>query len=546
MKHSLILLFGIVILAAVLRLWNLGSNPPFLTWDEVAWGYNAYAIGIDGKDEFGRYLPLDYIESFGDFKPALYAYLSVLPIKIFGLNEFAVRFASAVFGSLTVAAVFFLVKQIFHTSKNASQYAFVTAGLLAVSPWHIMLSRGAWEANLVPFFVSLGIFLFLLAIQRIKWFLPFAAISFALSIYSFNTGRIVAPLIALVLGIIFIKRLWQIKLVTLIAIVLGILVILPTMPHLLSPEASLRFREVNLFSDISVIERINQEVVNDNHSILSRLIHHRFLTFSVEFLKHYFDHFNLNYLFITGDPNPKFSIPDVGLMYLWQLPFFIFGLLYLFRKQESNWWILFVILLIGIIPAATALDTPHALRIGVTIPAFLAISAYGVVHAYKWMNTKKISDHIKKGVTVIVILTLVVNIFYFLHGYFYHYPHLSSRAWQYGYKPSIAYVQEHEDNYDEVHITTRLGRPYIYYLFYNKIAPEEFRNSMKVRRESFGFVTVNQVGNYHFIEEIHGQEKEEGKKILFINTPEEVPTGAVVLQEFHDLDGTLSLVAYEF
>jgi len=39
---------------------QLGPNPPSLTWDEVAWGYNAYALGIDGRDEFVDFLPHDY------------------------------------------------------------------------------------------------------------------------------------------------------------------------------------------------------------------------------------------------------------------------------------------------------------------------------------------------------------------------------------------------------------------------------------------------------------------------------------------------------
>lgn len=548
MRIKIVLLL-IVLIAAVLRLWNLGTIPPSLTWDEVAWGYNAYSIGIDGKDEFGRFLPFDYIESFGDFKPVLYVYLTVLPIKIFGLQEFAVRLPSAVIGILTVLVVFFLVRQIFNSSKNAVMYAIVTAFLLAVSPWHIMLSRGAWEANLVPFFISLGVYFFLLSVEKIgkrKWFLPVSAIMFVLSIYSFNSGRVVAPIIVGILGFIHIKKLWNMKLVSIIAVIVGIVALLPTLPHLLTPEATLRFREVNLFSDISVIERINQEVANDHFSLFSRLIHHRFFTFPVEVLKHYFDHFNFSYLFITGDPNPKFSIPDVGLMYVWQLPFFIFGLLQLFKRREGKWWVIFIILLVGIMPAALATDSPHSLRIAVSIPAFLAVSGYGVVLAYEWLKNQKISVFFKKLISFIVGFCLLINIIFFVHSYFSHYSDVYSGAWQYGYKPSIAYVQQHEKEYDEIHITNRLGRPYVYYLFYNQTPPSEFRSTMKVKRESFGFVNISQVGKYHFIEEIHEHEPDRTKKILYINTPSEVPTGAKILKNFYDLDGTLSLVAYEF
>src|SRR5258708_12477841 len=89
-----ILLLIIVLIAAVLRFYQLGSNPPSLTWDEAAWGYNAYSLGLDGKDEFGRFLPLNYLESFVDFKPPVYAYLATLPFKTLGLNKFPVSFPS--------------------------------------------------------------------------------------------------------------------------------------------------------------------------------------------------------------------------------------------------------------------------------------------------------------------------------------------------------------------------------------------------------------------------------------------------------------------
>lgn len=45
-----------LILAAVLRFWNLGSIPPHLRNDEASFGYNAYSILTTGKDEHGELL----------------------------------------------------------------------------------------------------------------------------------------------------------------------------------------------------------------------------------------------------------------------------------------------------------------------------------------------------------------------------------------------------------------------------------------------------------------------------------------------------------
>src|SRR5579885_1751166 len=130
MKKNIILI-AIVLFAAVLRFYQLGSNPPSLTWDEVAWGYNAYALGIDGRDEFGRFLPVTYLESFGDYKPPVYAYLDVIPIKIFGLTEFATRLPSALAGIGTVLVTFFLTLRLFSHSKQKYYYALAASSVLA-------------------------------------------------------------------------------------------------------------------------------------------------------------------------------------------------------------------------------------------------------------------------------------------------------------------------------------------------------------------------------------------------------------------------------
>ncbi|HSW87668.1 MAG TPA: glycosyltransferase family 39 protein, partial [Candidatus Saccharimonadales bacterium] len=339
MKNKLLLIF-IIIVAIILHFYNLGTNPPALTWDEASWGYNAYSLGIDGKDEFGRFLPYDYLESFGDYKPPVYAYLAILPVKLFGLTPFATRFPSAFFGVLTVLITYFLVKQIFPKSKHKEWYGLVAAFMLAISPWHLMLSRAAFEANIATFLLILGVWLFLYSIQQKIWFLPLAAISFVISIYTFNSARIVAPLLVLVLAISFWKKLWQNKKVAIIAGVIGIVLILPIVGFLRSPEAKTRFQEVNIFTDLTVVETSNQNIANDHNAWWSKIIHNWRISFGGDFLQHYLDNLSPNFLFIHGDGNPKFSIQDVGQMYLWDIPFFIAGILFLFKKREGNWWLI--------------------------------------------------------------------------------------------------------------------------------------------------------------------------------------------------------------
>src|SRR5260221_307718 len=536
-----VLLVAIVIIAAVLRFYQIGSNPPSMSWDEVAWGYNAYSLGIDARDEFGKLLPHDYIESFGDFKPVMYAYLAVLPVKAFGLTVFATRFPSAFLGTLTVLLTYFLTIRIFQGFKKKEDVELNSIGLLAafflaISPWHIMLSRGAWEANVATFFLVTGIWLYLKAVQENMWYLSLSAIGFIASLYAFNTSRVFTPLILVALSLLFWKQLWQHKKQAVIAGIIGILFLLPTLPHLLSPQAKLRFQEVNIFSDSTVVKMANQEVANDNNVSWSKIIHNRRFLYSLDFLQHYFDNLNFRFLFIQGDGNPKFSIQDVGQMYLWDLPFFIAGILYLFRKKEGNWWVVPLWILLGIIPAAIARETPHALRIETTLPTFQIFVAYGFVEFALWLKKS-----IKIVLTVLGVI-LFLNILYFQVGYYTHYVYEYSHEWQYGYSESIVYVSNMENKYDEIHITETLGRPYIYYLFYTRTNPDAFRKSAKIYRDAFGFVDVTGFGKYVFQKQIHAENH--GKRVLYINIASDLPDHANILKSFPLINGEPNLVAW--
>ena len=112
-KVSLIL---ILLLAGILRLWQLSDYPAGFNADEAALGYNAYSLLTTGRDEHGAPWPVN-LESFGDFKPAGYAYLLIPFIKTLGLTEFAVRLPSALFGILAVLFTYLLVKELFENLK---------------------------------------------------------------------------------------------------------------------------------------------------------------------------------------------------------------------------------------------------------------------------------------------------------------------------------------------------------------------------------------------------------------------------------------------
>lgn len=534
-----LLLVLIISLGIVLRFWQIGGIPASLDWDEAAWGYNAYSLGIDGKDEFGIHLPYKYIESFGDFKPPLYAYLDVIPVKIFGLSEFSTRFPSAFFGSLTVLLTYFLTKEVFTKSKRKEQIALASSFFLAISPWHIMLSRAAFEANVSTFFIILGVLAFLKAVNSNKWFLLISAISFSLTIYTFNTARIFVPLFVLILAFFNRSKLLSMKKQTILSLALGLIMVLPIMPFLFSPQAKLRFTEVNIFTDPTIVKTANQEIKNENGLIFEKIIANRRIFYALDFVKHYFDNFNPNFLFINGDPNQRFSTQDMGELFIWDLPFLAIGLFLLFREKQGHYYILPFWILLGIIPAATARETPHALRIETILPTLQIIGAVGFIYIIDFIRAR-FTPKTSKILISFVVLVLGISALYYVHGYYSHYGRESAGQWQYGYKEAYSYLNSVEGSYDEIHFTQALGRPYIYYLFYNKISPSYFRNNSIVTRDVFGFVSVDRIGKYYF----DTANSTPGKKAIYVQQSSLLPKNISVVKTFKLPDGYPILTAY--
>src|SRR3989344_8659339 len=193
--RALILFVVIVIIGAMIRFIKLSDFPPALYVDEALVGYNAFSLLYDLRDEAGDFLPLAF-RAWGTYTAPLQYYLAMVGTFFFGLNEFGTRFHSAFLGSLTVPLTFFIVRKL----TRQISIAFLAAFFLAFSPWHIHQSRMAVETTASLFFLSLGIYFFLVwrEKEKIPWFLLSAA-SFVLTLYAYHTGRMTTPLILIVL-----------------------------------------------------------------------------------------------------------------------------------------------------------------------------------------------------------------------------------------------------------------------------------------------------------------------------------------------------------
>jgi 4-amino-4-deoxy-L-arabinose transferase-like glycosyltransferase len=111
-KKESVIFIGIICLGLAIRLWHINRVPAGFFADEASIGYNAYSLLTTGADQYGTRFPV-FFKAFGEYKSPIQIYSTVPAVFVFGLNEFAIRLPSAVYGVLSMAALYLLVTELF-------------------------------------------------------------------------------------------------------------------------------------------------------------------------------------------------------------------------------------------------------------------------------------------------------------------------------------------------------------------------------------------------------------------------------------------------
>ncbi len=469
MRKMFLLLSAILLLGIVLRFYKLGDVPVALHRDEAFLGYNAYSIGQTGRDMTGAFLPIHF-ESFL-YSPAGYSYASVPFIKLFGLSAWSVRFASAFFGSLTIVITFFLTRQLFAGHKSKDTVGLFAAGFLAISPWHINLSRPGTGEAVVVFFITIGVLLFLYWTKNKRLtFLVGAFASFGVTIGIYQAPRIFLALFIPLLFIIFYKEIKRRSLLFSVGL-FALVILLPLIFIMKSPNLSLRIRTVSIFanSDTQLIldEQIREDGANGR---FVRVFHNKLLAYGGQVAANYFDHFSYRFLFTDNVLPMRYRIPGSSLVYLFDLPILLFGVWSLLRKHPKAG----VLLLgwIALAPVGSALtfdDIPNLQRTLLLFPALSIVSSYGFVSFIT--NATKYRRIILAVCCIIIAWSLLT----YMHAYYVH--GVVHRPWfrQEGYKDLVARVNTLLPSYKKAVITNRETAPTIFFLFYGTFDPSAFQ-----------------------------------------------------------------------
>ena len=545
-KKNILVFAGIVLLAVLLRFMYLGIAPPSPNWDEVSLGYNAYSILETGKDEYGKTLPI-ILRSYDDYKPALYAYFTIPSIWLFGLNTFAARFPSAIFGILTVVATYFLVKELFPNIRKFSIFNFqfsiseIAAFLLAISPWHIQFSRIAFESNVAMGFNALSILLFLKSLKKPFLLFPTAIIMGA-SIYIYQSEKVLIPLLFIILVFVFRKELFMIPKKYLIAFVAIIFLIAMPMINftLTNSDALARAKGVSIFSDLTPFLKQNvQKLIEDkkNKDYLGLLLDNRRIEFAKSIISGYISHFDLSWLFITSDIE-RHHAPNMGLLYIWELPFLLIGIYALMFGNFDKKIKIFVIawFLIVPIPASVTSGVPHAVRTLNFLPIFQIFVAIGLIVSYIFISNMKYQ--FKYLIFSLCFLFFIFNFLYYLNQYFVQQNYFHSQVWQYGYKEAIGKIARIEEKYSKIIVSNQphLDQSYMFFLFYLKYPPTLYQK--EAIYASGGFRENHKFGKYEFRPIVWDNEKK-SSDILFVGRPSDFPSSSVdVIASVYYLDGS--------
>ncbi len=495
MKSKYILLL-ILIVAAFLRLYQLSNIPGSLNQDEAAIGYNAYALFKTGADEHGKFLPLA-LQSFGDWKLPFYEIITIPFIVFFGLTEEAVRLPSAISGIIGVFLIFKITELLFKDRKIALFAAF----FYAFSPWSIYFSRAAYEVNLGTTLFLAGFYLLIRYLaekqKSLKTLVP-AAVLFGLTLFTYHSFILFTPLFILGMLAIFYRKIildkWTIISVLIMLFFISISFIT------LSISGSNKVSTLSILNDPNIIYNRADKLKTDKaveSPILKKLLYNKYAAVLTQFGQNYIGVFSPSFLFDKGGEKLQHNLGYFANFYLLDALLLVIGVLSLFWYREKTILFLLPWFLVGPIPSSLTTDTPNSTRLFLLLPLATIVMAYGAGKMIDILRGKRFY-YLSLG---IIALLYIINIIYFLDGYFVHFNFERVRFWRYGNKQAVALA----DKYPTYNVVMRGPEDfhYIYFLFYEKYDPAKFIKEVEYYpMTSDGFLYVKSFARFSFVDSI--------------------------------------------
>jgi 4-amino-4-deoxy-L-arabinose transferase-like glycosyltransferase len=534
------ILIAILLFAALLRLCQIEGVPPSASMDEASIGYNAYSVVKTGGDEFGDF-PLISQRGYDDWRRSTYLLLVTPFVALLDLRVAAIRLPAVILSLLTVWAIYHITLLLFEKrSKHAVSVALATSFLVAVSPWHAYISRLGHEVNAYLSFFIFGLF-FLLQARKNTGKAPLAMAFFILSLISYYAGQVFLPVFGVGVAFIYrsalVQRLREDKKFR-VMFGLFIVILIPVLWNLFSPAAMIRFAGTSTFTPQAHEELYAKRVemrnkAAENNDFVGMIRYNRRLyPFEVLF-QGYSSHFNPQWLFANTSAEP-FKAPNMGLLYMWELPFILIGMFALLVSREVSSrtkQLVFLWLFLSPLPASIATQAPHAMRSYLLIPVLQFFAAFGIIFVLLRLKTFKTLG----AVTLAVVIALGLSAFY--KNYFIVFPKEQSRSFHYAFSRVVPYVVSVQDQYEKVVFSNEgdLYQSYMVFLYYTRYDP--FLYQRQGGTLSGGFAESHAFGKYEF-RPITWSADSTDKNVLYVGNISDFPNGTSFVKTFTAADGT--------
>lgn len=370
---------SIIALAIFFRFFQIGQMPGGLFPDEAA---NGLDINLMQQGQ------LQPFYERGNGREALFFYMLWASVEAFGKGPWQHHIVSSLVGVLAVLGCFLVTRKLFSlhaltdAQKNrATNIALLASFLMAIATWHIVLSRTAFRANLIPLFTPFTIYFGLLAYtattkkMRLIWAGVTGAV-LALGFYTYIAYRIFIPIIGIALLWPLLVDWFRLKFEHTKRFLLPAAMFLTVFALFIAPLFYYFYTHPGSFVGRSgQVSIFNPEL---NQGKLAATLY----TVTEASLRAYFSDGDLNWRHnISGEPflskliSPFFAVGLLSALF--------FAVWYMIKPlAKERYWKYFLLtgwfwgMLIPVI--TTAEGIPHGLRSIGTIPAVFILSAWGL------------------------------------------------------------------------------------------------------------------------------------------------------------------------
>lgn len=507
-----LIIIVILLVAAILRFFNIQSNPPALYGDELTIALDSYSLYQTRQDQLGNFMPLTF--PMGAGRPAAYVYGSIPFVALFGPTALGVRSLSILSGIGILVLLYVIGKKLF-----SEKVGLLTLGLGVISPWEISLSRGGFEAHFALFLALLGVYLFMLARQKPIFYI-FSALSFGLTLHTYPTYKVsfllFLPLLIWQQGGIR-KFVNEKKKHFFTGVIIMITLSIIALGQTFISGSEVRFSNINIFSRDSLKASIEQKInlerqISQLPKSLLKFFHNKPIEYSKIFIENYLQNFSTDFLFIHGDRNPRHNMATMGQFLVIDAILIPLGLLSFWIKDKRT--MLFLVFWVLLAPIATSIvDFPHTLRSSFMLPPLLLLSGAGLKNLLNFKN---------KIPLILLIVTFVIQFSFFVQKMFFLAPNEYSEFWSYPAKLASKIALDNKNNYQYIVLSDKIDSIEYAYPVYAKIPAELIiaQNKKKVNSsyfKRFDNVYLGRVDSFDILSSF----TQNSESMLFITTYED-------------------------